>query len=408
MESAAPAIGRGRHRRSAAHRPCPGPHLLELCAARPGHRPARPPPWTSTRRPAAACCPPTRQRRAGHAHRLPGKHDGTTPGAKRILQEQLKHPANQQQTYWLIERLYQLYDSAIAGGGDVSLGSGLELYRAVQKKLQRGPRHARPEPPLSPCQPAVQHLSRRPTQKYAAAEDVADDARRFAFERAARNASSGRRTTTRRSSPRRPTCCTTWPAPRDGLAFLIRRIETEPGGSGYNNQDGWSQHAYTLAMWRTEVKDLGDLEQPLLGIVTGELRRDLHSRQQRSRTMYAQYTGYFWAEKESVFARAADEVWAQDKSSGAACRLHRRLSVRRLVPSRPGDRDPPRRPSPRSARRGGTIAAGPVPPWRGSLRRVDPDPRTAGGPPARQPPVPRVARCTPTSRPASRGNSWTS
>ena len=53
-----------------------------------------------------------------------------------VLQEQLKHPANQQQTYWLIQRLYQLYDGAIGNDGDVSLGRGVELYRAVEKKLR--------------------------------------------------------------------------------------------------------------------------------------------------------------------------------------------------------------------------------------------------------------------------------
>ena len=68
---------------------------------------------------------------------------------EKVLQEQLKHPVNQQQTYWLIERLYQLYDSAIANDGDVSLGRGVELYRAVEKKVRAGSRHARPEPSLS-------------------------------------------------------------------------------------------------------------------------------------------------------------------------------------------------------------------------------------------------------------------
>ena len=56
---------------------------------------------------------------------------------EKILKEQLKHPVNQQQIYWLIERLYQLYDSAIASDGDVSLGRGAGLYRAVEKKLRR-------------------------------------------------------------------------------------------------------------------------------------------------------------------------------------------------------------------------------------------------------------------------------
>ncbi len=54
---------------------------------------------------------------------------------EKLLQSQLTHPVNQQQTFWLAERLYQLYDHAIAHDGDVSLGRGAELYRAVEKKV---------------------------------------------------------------------------------------------------------------------------------------------------------------------------------------------------------------------------------------------------------------------------------
>ncbi|MHC4180928.1 MAG: tetratricopeptide repeat protein, partial [Planctomycetota bacterium] len=53
-----------------------------------------------------------------------------------VLFEQLKTPFNRQQTYWLRQRLYQLYLSAIRKDGDVSLGRGLELYRTVQQKIQ--------------------------------------------------------------------------------------------------------------------------------------------------------------------------------------------------------------------------------------------------------------------------------
>ncbi len=50
-----------------------------------------------------------------------------------------------------------------------------------------------------------------------------------------------------------------------------------------------------------------------------ELRRDLQSRQQRNRIIYMKHNGYYWGEKEADFARTADEVWAEEKQSGAAC-----------------------------------------------------------------------------------------
>ena len=107
--------------------------------------------------------------------------------------------------------------------------------------------------------------------------------------------------------------------PRDGLAFLVARIDAEPDWFRLNNQDGWSQHCYTLGQWRTEVKDLGEVEKPLLAIVLKELRRDLQSRQQRNRIILSKHNSYYWGEKEADFARTADEVWAEEKQSGAAC-----------------------------------------------------------------------------------------
>jgi tetratricopeptide (TPR) repeat protein len=247
---------------------------------------------------------------------------------ERILQEQLKHPANQQQTYWLVQRLYQLYESAIGRGGDVSLGNRLELYRAVQKKIQQDL-----DTPNQNHRCALVcrlcSIYRTAHKKYGLvegtdldSEEVVVDARRFAFERLPgvlqRQTNNYTVIVSQTAHMLHDVA-----GVRDGLAFLIRRIETEPKWfrlNDLNNQDGWSQHADTLAAWRTEVKNLGELEEPLLAIITGELRRDLHSRQQRNRAVYAKnICASFWAEKEPVFARVADEIWAQDKSSGAAC-----------------------------------------------------------------------------------------
>jgi hypothetical protein len=55
---------------------------------------------------------------------------------EKYLHEQLKRAALKPQVYWLDERLYGLYAEAIRHGGDVSLGSGQTLYRAVEQKLR--------------------------------------------------------------------------------------------------------------------------------------------------------------------------------------------------------------------------------------------------------------------------------
>ena len=106
---------------------------------------------------------------------------------------------------------------------------------------------------------------------------------------------------------------------REGLAFLIERIEHEPGWFRFNNQDGWAHFGYTLSQWRFEMKNVGDLEGRLLKIVLAELRRDLDSQQQRNRTMYyATYDSHFWKEQADDFARTAEAVYADRKQSGAA------------------------------------------------------------------------------------------
>jgi hypothetical protein len=234
---------------------------------------------------------------------------------EKVLQEQLKHPVNQQQTYWLIQRLYQLYDSAIANDGDVSLGHGPELYRSVEKNLRQGLD--------TPDQNHRASLVGRLINIYRTAHSkrlpgVVDDLRHFALDRLPEVLKRQTNNYTSMVS-QAANALHDIAGPRDGLAFLVQRIKAEPDWFRLNNQDGWSQFCWTLAQWRTEAKDLGDVEKPLLGIVLKELRRDLQSRQARNRAMYAKNYGNYWSEKEADFARTADQVWAEEKQSAAAC-----------------------------------------------------------------------------------------
>ena len=74
-----------------------------------------------------------------------------------------------------------------------------------------------------------------------------------------------------------------------------------------------------MAQWRSELgQELGDLAPRLLAIVIAELKRDLSSGEQRNRVMYHAQHGHFWSEKAADFARAAEEVYAEQKQSGAA------------------------------------------------------------------------------------------
>ena len=231
-----------------------------------------------------------------------------------VLFKQLEHPVNRQQSIWLTERLYQHYEHAIGHDGDVSLGAGLALYQAVNRKLQdalstddNNHRYALINRLSSIYRTA--HQMKRP--------GVVDDLEAFAFGRLAEVL---RRQTNNYQSCVQQVADTLHDlaGARTGLAFLIERIENEPKWLRYNHQDGWSSHGWNLARWRTEAKELGDLEERLLAIVKDELRWDLRSRQSRNRQMYHRHHGNFWSENTDAFAQTAEEVLAERKDSGAA------------------------------------------------------------------------------------------
>jgi hypothetical protein len=64
---------------------------------------------------------------------------------------------------------------------------------------------------------------------------------------------------------------------------LIQFINGEPRWLKYSYDDGWNRHCWQLGQYCRLIKDLGDLEKPLLKIVTEELRSELETRFQAFR-----------------------------------------------------------------------------------------------------------------------------
>ncbi|MGD0384415.1 MAG: hypothetical protein ABSA77_12915, partial [Thermoguttaceae bacterium] len=237
---------------------------------------------------------------------------------EKVLQEQLRHPCNRQQTFWLIERLYELYENAIRNDGDVSLGNAATLYRAVERKIQAeldsGNENHRAA------------LINRLCGIYNAAHDkkmptAAEDIKTFAMKRLPEVLKL--QTNNYQSAVNQVAdALHNVAGPRDALAFLIERVEHEPAWFRLNNSDSWNQFGWKIADWRLQVKPLGDLEERLLGIVVTELRRDLESRQVHNAAIYRMDHGgnpnHFWAEKTDAFAKTAEEVLAEQKKSSAA------------------------------------------------------------------------------------------
>ncbi|MGD0896679.1 MAG: VIT domain-containing protein [Thermoguttaceae bacterium] len=233
--------------------------------------------------------------------------------AENYLKDQLQHPANQQQRWWLSDRLWQVCHNALTAGGEVSLGRGEPLYRAIEAGLRKDLG--------APDQNYRTQLVGRLCGVYRTATQqklpgVANDLRKFAFERLPQvllRQTNGYDEMVSNTAQTLHDLA----GPKDGLALLVWHAEHEPAWFQNNYQDVWSRHGSTMGQWRFETPNLGDLEPRLLAVVLGELRRDLRSRQHRYEPIYDQRysSNHYWREKEADFARTAEEVLATGKDS---------------------------------------------------------------------------------------------
>ena len=248
--------------------------------------------------------------------------------------------------------------------------------------------HARPQPPLRPGQPAVRRLPRCPRQE---ARRRVDDLRAFAFKRLPEVLK--RQTNNYQSMVGRVAdTLHDLAGARDGLAFLVERIEAEPAWLRYNNQDGWNQHGWRLGQWRTEAKELdAGLEARLLKIVldgTAPGPRVAPVAQPRHVPSPQQL---LLGGEGGRLRQAAEEVYEKRKTSGAAVpyiaeylyhgldHFDRAIEILLIAHGEKRlDED-------------GQSQTGPLPARAEPLRRVDRHPAAAGRAAAGQHAVPRLA-----------------
>jgi tetratricopeptide (TPR) repeat protein len=236
--------------------------------------------------------------------------------AEQYLQAEMKHPANAQQTYWFQERLFEVYTNAIRHRGTVSLGSGEALYAGVLKLFlsQIGtddPNHR------------GQLIGLMCSFFRAAKESKLDLAglREFAFETfpafldRETNPDNYNQTIQNLEGTLHDLL-----GVKIGMEFLIERFEKEPDWLRAGNRTIWQYHGYNLAHWFEELKDPGNLSDRLFRIVTNELSRDLRSHNRMSRYIYAKNYGYFWNAKSKDFLAVANQVWDEQRLSGAAAK----------------------------------------------------------------------------------------
>jgi tetratricopeptide (TPR) repeat protein len=234
---------------------------------------------------------------------------------EKLLLAQLRKPAHAQQSRWLTDRLDQLYFNALQQDGRVSLGSGPTLYQALEHRLR--------DELSTPDQDHRYTTANLICQVYRTAfgkklPGVADDLRAFAFTQLAdvlRHQQSNYDSFVQVVAGTVADLI----GPGEAVAFVLDRIDAEPAWLRYNNQDGWSRHAWALGQWRETAKTLPPaVDARLLKVVLAELRRDLGLREARNQVLYYQHNSYYWREKEADFAKTTEEVLARRSQSGPA------------------------------------------------------------------------------------------
>jgi len=233
--------------------------------------------------------------------------------AESLLDRHIGAPLNAGQKQWMQDRLDDLYLHALAHHGRVSLGEEQTLFANLQRRL------------IDRCAAANSHrqvtLVARLMDVFRTARKVnlagvQDDLTAFAFE-----------TLPELLPPRNDDYVEVLErvsdtlheliSAREGLRFLIVRLESYPQRMQRTNEDPWRRFGDRIASWRWEVRaQLGDLEQPLLRLVLSELRRDLLEWNERNRALYHDdYRNRFWSEHADDFLRVAEEVYTEQRNS---------------------------------------------------------------------------------------------
>ncbi|HSG69624.1 MAG TPA: hypothetical protein VLA12_04370, partial [Planctomycetaceae bacterium] len=236
--------------------------------------------------------------------------------AEKFVKQHIAQPQNDGQKNWLQERLLSVYASALEADSRVSLGEREELYHNLIPSIVA---HAESGDDNHRYQ-VLQRLHQVfRTAKRKNFPTLRADMRKYAFETLP---------TLLKRQHNNYHSMVNGPAhlmkelldERTGLEFLIERFEKYPERFDYSWQNPWNQFGYLLGRWREEVgNELGDLEPRLLAIVLTELRKDLETRNSRSRNLYQKHNR-FWPEKEADFAGVAEEVLAKHRDSARSVR----------------------------------------------------------------------------------------
>jgi predicted Zn-dependent protease len=219
---------------------------------------------------------------------------------------------------WLATRLERVYIAALAGDGQVSLGSGEELYGNLVDRIAEKLSTPDNELRYQFCQRMLELFSTAHAKENIPKAAVQADLREFAFETlpgVLRRQTNNYESLVNQVAEK----VKEFNGPAEGVEFLVTRMEHYPPRLEMGYQNAWNQHGWQLARWRHEAAGelKGELAARLLKLTLAELRRDLRERDSRRREIYSRGQ-YFWEQQQNAFARTASDVLAERRGSGRA------------------------------------------------------------------------------------------
>ncbi len=233
-----------------------------------------------------------------------------------LLKKYLDHPASPQQTAWLDDRLWTLYNHALEHQGEVSLGKGDPLLQAL---LAYGEKHLADAKQEDGRQVAINHLIQTlDIARRGKIAGAADAIRKLAFEtipvvlRKQQSLYSNTATSplnlVREALGR-----------REALTYIVERMEQWPARLEVTQNNAWSALAYALGEDRSVAEnDVPDLQARALKLVVVELKQYLATGETQNQYIFFKNSSsnYYWAAKQVDFAKAAEDVYREYKSSG--------------------------------------------------------------------------------------------
>jgi Flp pilus assembly protein TadD len=224
---------------------------------------------------------------------------------------------SQQQRNWLKQQLYGLYYQCIVHQGEVSLGKGRLLYRAVHEKMLNEFNTVSNEAAAGSLINILCSIWKQSFRQYKD-DEVKKDINKFAFNILPVilnrfNYRNSENMVQRISETLKRIC-----GDLTALEFLVTRAENEPKWLRLRNNHFWQRNGYRISQMRSNIagKMPKVLSERILAIVLLELREDLRSMRSSQRNIYDINYSYYWKDKEGDYTRTALAVLKKYNNSG--------------------------------------------------------------------------------------------